>query len=427
MLGTLIGVLFLGVVQNGLTLSDVSSFWHGTVSGAILIAAVGLGVRRDRGWSLRSRRNGPHGGFANRHNETRMAKLSATAAVVMAALAIARPAGAMRTGRVAARRRWRTRTRSGRSPASRTSCSGSRPAPRSSAGRRKSIDANLSPDKQVADIATMVAQGQDGIASWTLDPGAAAGAYSQAQAAHIPVVGVNSEGTGIDATVWWEINLLRPRFADRGARTVHRRGEAGREGARDRRPARPVDPGVRAVLRREREEERAHDRRHRAQHEGHGRYRAADRRGPADQEPRRRRHLGLQRRLCARRVRGAHRRRREGLRRLGRRRDRVRPERRRRRDQGDQGTAPHRDARSGPGRHRLGADQGAVRVHRSGQGRRPSQGARGQECQRGRWTTSTTTGRRASAGTRSTRCRSWTLARAEPGESYCEGDGCPRP
>jgi ribose transport system permease protein len=52
-LGTLIGVLFLGVVQNGLTLSDVSSFWQGTVSGAILIAAVGLGVLRDR-WRLRA-------------------------------------------------------------------------------------------------------------------------------------------------------------------------------------------------------------------------------------------------------------------------------------------------------------------------------------------------------------------------------------
>ena len=54
--GTLIGVLFLGVVQNGLTLSNVSSFWQGTVSGVILIAAVGLGVLRDRGFSLRSRR-----------------------------------------------------------------------------------------------------------------------------------------------------------------------------------------------------------------------------------------------------------------------------------------------------------------------------------------------------------------------------------
>jgi ribose transport system permease protein len=58
-LGTVIGVLFLGVVQNGLTLSDVSSFWHGTVSGAILIAAVGLGVRRDRGWNLSTRRMAP--------------------------------------------------------------------------------------------------------------------------------------------------------------------------------------------------------------------------------------------------------------------------------------------------------------------------------------------------------------------------------
>jgi ribose/xylose/arabinose/galactoside ABC-type transport system permease subunit len=42
-LGTVIGVVFLGVVQNGLTLSDVSSFWQGTVSGVILIAAVWLG------------------------------------------------------------------------------------------------------------------------------------------------------------------------------------------------------------------------------------------------------------------------------------------------------------------------------------------------------------------------------------------------
>jgi ribose transport system permease protein len=47
-LGTLIGVVFLGVVQNGLTLSDVSSFWQGAVSGVTLIAAVGLGVLRER-------------------------------------------------------------------------------------------------------------------------------------------------------------------------------------------------------------------------------------------------------------------------------------------------------------------------------------------------------------------------------------------
>jgi ribose transport system substrate-binding protein len=76
--------------------------------------------------------------------------------------------------------------------------------------KAESIDANLSPDKQVADIATMVNQGVDGIASWTLDPGAAAGAYGQAKGAGVPVVGVNSKGPGILATVWWENNLCGP-------------------------------------------------------------------------------------------------------------------------------------------------------------------------------------------------------------------------
>lgn len=54
--GTVIGVVFLGVVQNGMTLSNISSFWQGIVSGSILIIAVGLGVVRDRGWSLRRAR-----------------------------------------------------------------------------------------------------------------------------------------------------------------------------------------------------------------------------------------------------------------------------------------------------------------------------------------------------------------------------------
>lgn len=38
--GTLLGVLFLGVLQNGITLAGVSAFWQGIVSGAVLIAAV---------------------------------------------------------------------------------------------------------------------------------------------------------------------------------------------------------------------------------------------------------------------------------------------------------------------------------------------------------------------------------------------------
>ena len=180
-----------------------------------------------------------------------MAKLSATAAVVMAALAIA-ACGSDENGSSGGATKVAYSNPVGAQPGQQDIVFGFKAGAKELGWTAESIDANLSPDKQVADIATMVAQGEDGIASWTLDPGAAAGAYSQARAAHIPVVGVNSEGTGIDATVWWEINLCGSRFADRGARPVHRRGEAGREGARDRRPARPVDPGVRAVLRRER-------------------------------------------------------------------------------------------------------------------------------------------------------------------------------
>jgi len=54
--GTVLGVIFLGVIQNGLTLSGVSSFWRGTVNGFVLIAAVGIGVARDQGWFSRARR-----------------------------------------------------------------------------------------------------------------------------------------------------------------------------------------------------------------------------------------------------------------------------------------------------------------------------------------------------------------------------------
>lgn len=40
LLGTLLGVLFLGVLSNGITLAGISPFWYGIVSGFVLIAAV---------------------------------------------------------------------------------------------------------------------------------------------------------------------------------------------------------------------------------------------------------------------------------------------------------------------------------------------------------------------------------------------------
>jgi ribose transport system permease protein len=59
-IGTVIGVLFLGVIQNGLELGNVSTFAQGTVSGSILILAVGFGILREysarRAGVARSRR-----------------------------------------------------------------------------------------------------------------------------------------------------------------------------------------------------------------------------------------------------------------------------------------------------------------------------------------------------------------------------------
>lgn len=48
LVGTIVGGLFLGVVQNGLGLANVSTFWQGAVSGTILIVAVAVGMLRHR-------------------------------------------------------------------------------------------------------------------------------------------------------------------------------------------------------------------------------------------------------------------------------------------------------------------------------------------------------------------------------------------
>jgi ribose transport system permease protein len=45
--GTFLGSLFLGVIQNGITLQGISAYWQGTVTGLILIMAAGLAVLRE--------------------------------------------------------------------------------------------------------------------------------------------------------------------------------------------------------------------------------------------------------------------------------------------------------------------------------------------------------------------------------------------
>ena len=47
-LGTVLGTVLLGLIQNGLILLDISAYWQQVFSGAIIVAAVGLNMWRRR-------------------------------------------------------------------------------------------------------------------------------------------------------------------------------------------------------------------------------------------------------------------------------------------------------------------------------------------------------------------------------------------
>ncbi len=72
------------------------------------------------------------------------------------------------------------------------------------------LDSALSAEKQVSNVEAAVNQGAAAISSWTLDPNAVAGAYEKAQKKNIPVIGMNSQGTGVTSSVWWEVQLCEP-------------------------------------------------------------------------------------------------------------------------------------------------------------------------------------------------------------------------
>jgi ribose transport system substrate-binding protein len=72
------------------------------------------------------------------------------------------------------------------------------------------LDANLSADRQVSHVDTLLTLGAKAIGSWSLDANAVAGAYSRANAQNVPVIGLNSTGEGVTNTVWWETNLCKP-------------------------------------------------------------------------------------------------------------------------------------------------------------------------------------------------------------------------
>jgi ribose transport system permease protein len=50
--GTAVGVLFVGVLQNGLGIAGVSGYWQQVITGAILVSAIGIDRVRERGGLL---------------------------------------------------------------------------------------------------------------------------------------------------------------------------------------------------------------------------------------------------------------------------------------------------------------------------------------------------------------------------------------
>ena len=231
-LGTLVGVLFLGVVQNGLTLSNVSSFWQGTVSGVILIAAVGLGVLRDRSWSVSFTNTGEHGeavryrvgadgrngdcGVWQRERE-RGRRRRDEGRVFEPGRGAAGPAG----HRV--RVQWRCRGArldagvDRRQPVARQAGRRHRDDGDPGRGRHRQLDAR--PRRRRRRV-------QPG-------PGCRHPGHRRE---------LRGDGHRRDRVVGAE--PVRRRVADRGAHGVHPRAAAGREGALHRRAAGPVDPGL---------------------------------------------------------------------------------------------------------------------------------------------------------------------------------------
>lgn len=72
------------------------------------------------------------------------------------------------------------------------------------------LDANLSADRQVSDVDTLLTLGAKAMGSWSLDANAVAGAYQRANGQNVPVIGVNSVGVGVTNTVWWETDVCTP-------------------------------------------------------------------------------------------------------------------------------------------------------------------------------------------------------------------------
>jgi ribose transport system substrate-binding protein len=86
----------------------------------------------------------------------------------------------------------------------------------------RTLDADLTPDKQVTSLDTLVNLDVGAITSWTLDPGAVEAAYQRASEADIPIVGFNSESDFINTNVKTELSSTCTPFQAQAAYIAER-------------------------------------------------------------------------------------------------------------------------------------------------------------------------------------------------------------
>lgn len=69
------------------------------------------------------------------------------------------------------------------------------------------MDGNLSADKQIAHVDTLLTMGAKAIGIWSMDPNALGAALKRSSDQGVPVIGVNSPGEGVTDVVWWAVNV----------------------------------------------------------------------------------------------------------------------------------------------------------------------------------------------------------------------------
>lgn len=72
------------------------------------------------------------------------------------------------------------------------------------------MDGNLSADKQIGHVDTLLTMGAKAIGIWSMDPNALGAALKRSSDQGVPVIGVNSPGEGVSDVVWWAVNVCAP-------------------------------------------------------------------------------------------------------------------------------------------------------------------------------------------------------------------------